>query len=104
MISTLALLLNFLFYPLPADGIVDGYTNVMSAFPGESIEMYLNSTEYFSNRPIHLYSLEGTIVASYKISVFPQFAQADKAHENGFGYQVTGKIVVPQVERKCFLE
>ena len=43
MIALICWLSGFLSLQPPSSQIIDGYTNTLSAFPGDSIELYLNA-------------------------------------------------------------
>lgn len=83
--------------------IIDGYANKLSAFPGDSIELYLNADQRKDNYKLKLYDLGGKEVANYSLTVFPQTIVNDKPYENGFGYSLTKRIKVPNVPSGVYL-
>ncbi|MBT1698040.1 hypothetical protein KK083_14200 [Fulvivirgaceae bacterium PWU4] len=98
----LTLLLSiFSFQPFQTE-IIDGYTNKMSAFPGDSIELYLNAN-LSGKHDVQLYDLSERIVFSRTARVFPQSVTHQKTYETGFGYKRTCKIAVPDVPSGVYL-
>jgi hypothetical protein len=95
MLALICWLSALLFSQSPSSQIVDGYMNTLSAFPGDSVELYLNS-RYADTYNLKLYDLSGKAVSSFKIPVFLQSTLSTKPYENGFGYRLTKRIKVPQ--------
>lgn len=83
--------------------IIDGYTSHQSAFPGDSIELYVNAAVAQQNYRIKLRDLDGKEIASYACYVFPQQVISENAYEDGFGYRVTKKIRIPDVKSGVYL-
>lgn len=83
--------------------IIDGYTNRQSAFPGESVDLYLNATHISHNYLLRLFDLSGKEVVNYKISVFPQTISNSDPFENGFGYKLTKTILVPELPSGVYM-
>lgn len=83
--------------------IIDGYTNRISAFPGDSIELYLSAARDVESQNIRLFDLNGKEVASCVMRVFRQERNKIKAYENGYGYKLTKRIAVPQLKSGVYL-
>lgn len=99
----LNLILNIFFLQQFQTEIIDGYPNKLSAFPGDSIELHLNYTEYSRNHNLKLYDLSEKVVASLTIKVSPQSVTNKQPYEAGFGYRRTCKIAVPNVPSGVYL-
>lgn len=95
-------LFSFLF-GLQDNFVVDGYSYPLSVLPGDSVNLYLNTTQKEANYPIKLFDLAGNEVAEYKAEVYPQLANPDKPWENGFGYKPTLKVKVPRLKSGVYL-
>lgn len=83
--------------------IIDGYTHKLSAFAGDSIEIYLNAAAYSPKYHLQLYDLSEKIVFSQTVRVFPQPVVNQRPYEAGFGYRRTCKIAVPDVPSGVYL-
>ncbi len=83
--------------------IIDGYTNRMSAFAGDSIELYLNAPWNKDAQPVRLFNLEGKVVAQYTMHVFPQQRSQEIPYQNGFGYKLTKRVAVPSLQSGIYL-
>ncbi|MBT1706220.1 N,N-dimethylformamidase beta subunit family domain-containing protein [Chryseosolibacter indicus] len=93
----LTFLLNlFFFVQQPYTEIIDGYTDKLSAFPGDSIELYLNATA-INKHDVKLYDLAGKEVSKVNVKVFPQSPSVENAFENGLAYKKTCKVMVPNL-------
>src|SRR5262245_46511711 len=99
----LTLLLNIFSVQQSQSEIIDGYTNKISAFPGDSIELYLNATRHSKNHTLQLYDLSEKIVFSQTIRVSPQSVTSERPYETGFGYKRTCTIAVPDVPSGVYL-
>lgn len=67
--------------------VVDGYTDRTSYQVGDSVTVFLNATDSFSNHSVTLYNVLKKPILDVKADLFPQSPQSDKPWENGFGYQ-----------------
>jgi hypothetical protein len=83
--------------------VIDGYTDKLSYFPGDSAIVYLNATDTLKAYKIKLYDLRGKEVAQYSTTVFPQKMDQTKPYEFGFGYSPTMKISVPDLKSGVYL-
>lgn len=92
-----------LFSPPGLTGVIDGYTNRQSAFPGDSLELYLNARTATTNYALKLYDLSGKEVMRLTSDVFPQSQPGSKAYEEGFRYRLTKKFKVPDVPSGIYL-
>lgn len=82
--------------PLPAcgDSILTGYANKMSYFPGEAVEVFLQSRGRL-DCGLGFYDMNGKLVFRAKASVFPQTVLPAEPWKNGFGFSSSGKILLP---------
>ena len=102
MLTLICWLSVFVSLQSPPSQIIDGYVNTLSAFPGDSIELFLNS-RYPNTYNLKLYDLSGKEVSVFKLSVFPQSPSQIKPYENGYGYRLTKKIKVPLLPSGVYL-
>lgn len=91
------------FFQQPKSDIIDGYLHKLSAYPGDSIELYLNAKYLLTDYKIKLYDLSGKEVAKVNLSVFPQTALNKNSFEIGFGYKPTKKVIVPKLPSGVYL-
>lgn len=98
----LTFFISFLFSAAPSLQIIDGYSSRMSAFPGDSIALYLNSN-LASNYNLKLYDLSGKEVSNFRMHVFPQTPLGPKAYEQGFCYRQTRKVMVPHLPSGVYM-
>ncbi|HEY9045621.1 MAG TPA: N,N-dimethylformamidase beta subunit family domain-containing protein [Ohtaekwangia sp.] len=75
--------------------IIDGYTNHLSVYPGDSVTLYLNAAKSITEYTIKLYTLQGEEVLQCKASVSPQLTDSKKPYEEGFGYKRTTAVFLP---------
>ena len=80
----------------PSAVVIDGYADRISAFPGDSIELYLNAS-FKTTYNLRLYDLSGKPVYTVRVPISPQVRSNVKPSENGFGYRLTKKVAVPPV-------
>ena len=99
----LRLCLSLFLIQQPQLEIIDGYTSKLSAFPGDSIDLYLNATRLSGNYNLKLYDLSGRQVHSVRIAVFPQTISTSNPSENGYGYSATTRISVPDLTSGMYL-
>jgi hypothetical protein len=102
------LLLTYLIHALTciqlsSTEIVGGYTDKISAFAGDTIELYLNAKIQATNHPIKLHDLSGKQVATVTLNIFPQSPPKQNASVDGFGYRITKRIKVPDVASGIYL-
>jgi hypothetical protein len=91
------ILLTFLTTLLFSDVYIkDGYTDKLSAYPGETVQLFLNASAD-TTMDVELYDLAGNVVHTFRINVFQQETPKGKAYENGFDYKSTATIVVPNL-------
>ena len=83
--------------------IIDGYTNNLSAFPGDSIDLYLNASRMSSSYDLKLYDLVGRQVYKIKIPVFPQTISMSNPFENGYGYKMSARISIPDLPSGVYM-
>jgi hypothetical protein len=83
--------------------IVDGYTNTLSGFPGDSLSLYVNATAFSDAYKMSLYNLQGEVVASVVTTVFPQEAIPMRAYEVGFNYKLSTRFRVPNLKSGLYL-
>lgn len=91
----ITLLANFFF---SNDLIVDGYLNKISHKSGDSVTLYLNASETNCNYSLKLYDLGNAEVARYYVAVAPQEQKKRKSWEEGFGYEPSAKLIVPNLK------
>lgn len=82
--------------PLPAcdKAVLSGYTDKTSYFPGEEVQVYLQSASPF-NCALNLFNISGSSVFSSNVSLFHQEIQPDEPSKNGFKFLSNGKIKLP---------
>lgn len=83
--------------------ILDGYTNKLSAYPGDSINLHLNASFYTAAYEIKLYDLSEKIVYRQTTPVFSQRSLPGKAYETGFGYKRTCRVAIPNLPSGIYL-
>lgn len=86
-----------------ATSIVDGYMNTLSAYPGDTVSLYLNATAKDERYKLKLYDLSGNVVHQATVSVFPQKTSSEKPYEAGFGYFRSCKTVLPNLPSGLYL-
>lgn len=87
----------------PAATIVDGYTNKLSSFPGDSVELFLNATETLPDFDLSLFDLNGNIVFRAKTKVFKQKISNENPFETGFGYALTVRLSTPRLRSGVYM-
>src|SRR5882757_1035627 len=80
--------------PECGDEVITGYTNKVSYFPGEEIEVFLQSDKY-RDCGLGLYNINGELVFRSKAALFHQSVSLEEPWKNGFGFKSSGKIIVP---------
>lgn len=83
--------------------VIDGYMNRTSAFPGDSVELYLHAPKDIPAQSIRLFDLKGNEVARFSMRVFPQEINQAKAYEHGYGYKLTRRIATPDLKSGVYL-
>ncbi|MBS1505850.1 MAG: hypothetical protein JSS79_04305 [Bacteroidetes bacterium] len=83
--------------PLPAcdKAVLSGYTDKTSYFPGEEVQVYLQSASPF-NCALGFFNIKGSLVFSLDVNLFHQDIQPDEPYKNGFKFLSNGKIKLPQ--------
>lgn len=82
--------------------IRDGYIDRLSAFPGDSVTIYLNA-DTSASISLELFDLNGKVVAAYPARVYAQAQPAEKAYEDGYQYKPTIRIKVPEIPSGVYL-
>src|SRR5688572_22486398 len=82
--------------------IRDGYIDRLSAFPGDSVTIYINA-DTTASIDLELFDLNGKVVATFPTLVFAQAAPAENAYEDGYNYKPTTKIIVPEIPSGVYL-
>lgn len=82
---------------------IDGYMNRTSAFPGDSVELYLHAPKDIPAQSIRLFDLKGNEVARFTMRVFPQEIKQADAYANGYGYKLTRRIATPDLKSGVYL-
>ena len=80
--------------PECGEAIATGYTNKLSYFPGEEVEVFLQSDNN-RNCGLGLYNINGELVFRSEASPSPQPLVPDECWKDGFGFKSSGKIIVP---------
>jgi hypothetical protein len=83
--------------------VTDGYSDKLSAFPGDSLDLYINSYYDAKNYPLHLYDMSGKPVARFSMDLFAQSTTIANPYENGFGYRRTKRVKVPNLPSGIYL-
>ncbi len=83
--------------------IVDGYSNKLSGFPGDSVILYFNAGESNPVYSVSLYDMQGKIVAKVEANIFPQAAISVHAYEIGYNYKPSAKIRIPDLKSGLYL-
>jgi hypothetical protein len=99
----LALLLKVLSIQQLQPEIIDGYTDKLSVYPGDSLDLYLNSSFSSEEYTLKLFDLSGKISHNFKATVSPQSKRSEKSYELGFGYKRTCRIVTPDIRSGIYL-
>lgn len=86
----------------PVIEIRDGYLDRLSAFPGDSVSLYLNAS-MTGQYQVKLYDVLGNIVFQTAVSVYPQVPPSATAYEQGFGYQRSIQVQVPRLASGIYL-
>jgi len=98
------LLITLLVSALPlSDLIVDGYSNRLSIKPGDSLTLYLNASQVEPNYTLKLFDLENKEVAQFKVAVTPQERARRKPWEEGYGYEASAKVRIPNLKSGVYL-
>jgi hypothetical protein len=82
--------------------IRDGYIDRLSAFPGDSVTIYIDA-DTATSLNLELYDLNGKVVAEFPVQVFTQAEPAENAYENGYQYKPTTRIKVPEIPSGIYL-
>ncbi len=85
------------------DIIVDGYLNKLSSKPGDTVTLFLNASETNSNYSLKLYDLGNAEVARFNVAIAPQEQKKRKSWEEGFGYEATANLIVPNLKSGIYL-
>lgn len=78
--------------------IVHGYANTISCFPGDSLTLYIHARESRKAYPMCFTDLEEKVYTHFSTNLFPQTIQTDEPYANGFAYQPTTTVKVPDVK------
>src|SRR5688572_12426406 len=97
------LLLTVFTYQQFQPEVIDGYTDKISMYPGDSLDLYINASFYSSKHTLKLYDLSEKVVFNLTTSVFPQAPTNQKAYEAGFGYKRTCKVALPEIPSGIYL-
>lgn len=83
--------------PLPAcdNAVLSGYTDKTSYFPGDNVEVFLQSAGPVSCA-LNFYTIKGSLAFSSNVDLFHQEIQADEPSKNGFKFLSNGKVKLPQ--------
>jgi len=74
--------------------VITGYTNKISYFPGEEVEVFIRSDNYH-DCGLGLYNINGELVFRSKVALFPQPESPTEPWKNGFAFKSSGKFIVP---------
>ncbi len=85
------------------DLIVDGYSDRLSVRAGDSLTLYLNASEVASKYSLKLYDLANKEVAEFKVDVAPQEPAKRRPWEEGFGYQASARLRIPNLKSGIYL-
>lgn len=91
----LLLTLFSLFFQTDTVHILDGYVSNLSVYPGESVDIFLNANASVESHNIRLYDLNGEVVGTFPMRIFPQEPLKNNSYENGFAYKKSATIRVP---------
>jgi hypothetical protein len=82
--------------PLPAcgDHVITGYTDKVSYFPGEAVDVFLQSSDSL-DCGLGFYDIHGQLAFHTKVSVFPQRVSPAEPWENGFKFRSNGNVILP---------
>jgi len=84
--------------PVPECGklVVSGYTNKVSYFPGEVVEVFLQSDSFQSfDCGLGFYDISGKLAFRSTVSLFSQTVYTDEAWKYGFNLKSNGKVILP---------
>lgn len=82
--------------------VVDGYANKTSYLPGEKCELYLSANDE-GKKKLSIYDLRGNAVYSWTDKIFAQEITNDEPWKDGFGYEITSSIQIPELESGIYL-
>ena len=77
-----------------ASNVLTGYTDKMSYFPGDKVEVFLQSDNSFEC-DLGVYDVQGNLIFKGGISLFPQAVSSDEPWRKGFNFMGNGKITLP---------
>jgi hypothetical protein len=97
------LLLNIFFLQQAEPKIIDGYLNKISAYPGDSLHLYINASAKSASYNLRLYDLSHQVVFNLSSPVFPQLPLSSKSYEVGFSYVKTCTFKVPDLPSGVYL-
>lgn len=86
-----------------ANKIVDGYTNRVSYFVGDSMTIYLSGQRVIENYELELSDINGDAILAIPTKIFPQQVSGDKPWEKGYGYRPTCKFKIPLLKSGVYL-
>lgn len=84
------------------DWLIDGYTDKMSYAPGEDCDLYLNSDKT-TEQTLTLYTIDNKKVEEINVTPSSQRIANEAAWENGYGYEKTTSIQIPEVKSGIYL-
>ncbi len=77
-----------------ADSVIAGYIDKVSYFPGDEMEVFLQSNSKLECG-LGFYTIKGSMAFSGNVSLFPQTILSDQPWKNGFNFIGNGKIRLP---------
>jgi hypothetical protein len=83
--------------------IKNGYTDKISYSPEDSISIFINAKKNIKDYQLDITDINGNVLKSFTQDIFPQSIHPNKPYENGFKYQLTGKISTPNFESGIYL-
>lgn len=93
--------------PLPttpcATGLVDGYTDKTSYFPGEEMFIFLKGNTSEPSCRLNIYSVDGELALPIPSSIFKQEVNPNMPYSNGFGYVFSAKLILPNMKSGVYL-
>ncbi len=83
--------------------IVDGYADKISYAVNDSISLFINADGSYDRYQLEVTDINGKKVKSLVLDMFPQILTEEKPYESGYGYKLTARIPVPDLNSGVYL-
>jgi hypothetical protein len=85
------------------DKVIDGYTDKVSYFVGDSMTIYLSAQKVIENYELELSDINKSEILTISGKILPQIASNDKPWEKGYKYKPTFKFKIPALKSGVYL-